>query len=91
MDSRAHVEAVCTIGRLLTPNIHKVTTLRSRRSRFSKPGFQIHCYEFLGFPQKNAIWVHSDSDSAIKLQHRGHVRHEQRHLRTDFQMVYQRH
>ena len=51
MNSRAPVEAVCTIGRLLTPNIYKVTTLRSCRSRFSKPRFQIHCYEILGFPQ----------------------------------------
>ena len=42
MDSRAHVEAVCTIGCLLTPNIHKVTTVRSRRSVFSKQDFGIY-------------------------------------------------
>ena len=32
MDSRARVDAVCTIGRLLTPNSHKVTTVRVRQS-----------------------------------------------------------
>ena len=57
MDSklRAHVEAAYTIGRLLTPNNRKVTTVRSRRSRFTKLGFQIHCYEILGFPQNELV------------------------------------
>ena len=40
MDSRAHVEAVCTIGCLLTPNSRKVMTVRSKVVTFRKVDFK---------------------------------------------------
>ena len=40
MDSTAHVEAVCTIGRILTPNSRKVMTVISSEVTFRKADFK---------------------------------------------------